>query len=250
MDTITIPGAEPFLLPAGKTGCLLVHGFTGAPKEMRLMGECLQQHGITCYGPRLAGHGTDMKDMARMRWSDWIASVEDGVQTLRGICDDVFIAGLSMGGLLSLFAASYLPLKGAIAMSTPYKLREDWRIKLARPLSLLVPFVDKGRSDSKDQNTAREHIDYPAYPTRSIAELAALLNETHARLASISIPILMINSRSDSTVPETHQEFYASQLRQTHFESLLLEKSGHVITEDVERERVFQRALSFIQKNV
>ena len=32
MLTQTIPTAEPFLLPGNRTGCLLIHGFTRAPK--------------------------------------------------------------------------------------------------------------------------------------------------------------------------------------------------------------------------
>ena len=248
MEPIIIPEAQSFLLPAGKIGCVLVHGFTGAPKEMRLMGNYLQHQGITCFAPRLSGHGTNVKDLPRMRWSDWLASVEDGVHTLRGICEHVFIAGLSMGGLLSLFAASYLPLKGVIAMSTPYKLKDDWRIKLARPFSLLFPFVEKGQSDTVDEETATDHIEYPAYPTRSIAELNLLLTKTLSRLPNISIPILMINSRSDQTVPVTHQQRYGDRLKGKIFESLNLDKSGHVITEDVERELVFQSTLNFIQK--
>jgi len=45
-----IPTAEPFFLPGNRVGCLLVHGFTGAPKEMRWMGEFLNQQGYTVLG--------------------------------------------------------------------------------------------------------------------------------------------------------------------------------------------------------
>jgi len=40
-----IPTAEPFYFPGNKIGCLLVHGFTGTPKEMRWMGEYLGSSG-------------------------------------------------------------------------------------------------------------------------------------------------------------------------------------------------------------
>jgi carboxylesterase len=249
MEKMTVPGAEPFFLPAGKTGCLLVHGFTGTPKEMRLMGDALHLQGITVYGVRIAGHGTDIKDMPRLRWRDWLASVEDGLHLLRDYCDHVFIAGLSMGGILSLLAASYLPLNGAIAMATPYQIKTDWRIKIAKPLSVLVPYVDKGRSDTVDKQTARTHIDYPAYPTRSIAELVDLIKAAHANLKHIHIPILMINSRSDRTVPESHQQWYIRQFQGKDLETLMLTDSGHVITEDVEREVVFAHVMAFIQKH-
>ena len=58
-----IPTAEPFYLPGNNIGCLLVHGFTGAPKEMRWMGEFLGNQGYTVLGIRLAGHATTPEDM-------------------------------------------------------------------------------------------------------------------------------------------------------------------------------------------
>jgi len=52
----TFPGAEPFFLSGSRCGCLLVHGFTGTPKEMRWMGENLHSQGYTVLGIRLSGH--------------------------------------------------------------------------------------------------------------------------------------------------------------------------------------------------
>src|SRR5512143_2591480 len=103
-----IPTAEPFLLlgDSSKPACLLIHGFTGAPKEMRWMGEYLHGRGYTCLGVRLAGHATRPEDMVRAHWTDWTASVEDGYHLLCGITSDIFLAGLSMGGVLSLLLST------------------------------------------------------------------------------------------------------------------------------------------------
>ena len=73
-----ISTAEPFFIPGGPVGCVLVHGFTGSPKEMRMLGEYLHQQGHSVFGVRLAGHATTMEDMIRSRRQDWLASVEDG----------------------------------------------------------------------------------------------------------------------------------------------------------------------------
>ena len=55
-----IPTTEPFFFQgdSSKPACLLIHGFTGTPKEMRWMGEYLFRQGYTCLGIRLAGHAT------------------------------------------------------------------------------------------------------------------------------------------------------------------------------------------------
>src|ERR1700690_3229103 len=117
MATQIIPTAEPFLFPGSRTGCLLIHGFTGAPKEMRTMGEYLnQQNHYSCLGVRLNGHATQPEDMIRSNWSDWTASVEDGYHLLRGACDRIYLVGLSMGGVLSLLMSTRLDVAGVVAM--------------------------------------------------------------------------------------------------------------------------------------
>ena len=45
MATDYLPGGQPFLLPAGERGALLIHGFTGFPRDMRPVGEALQAAG-------------------------------------------------------------------------------------------------------------------------------------------------------------------------------------------------------------
>jgi carboxylesterase len=113
--TQIIPTAEPFFFPGsgqnGKTGCLVQHGFTGTPKEVRWLGEYLNRQGYTVCGMRLAGHATQPEDMIRSRYPDWLASVEDGYNLLRSSCDQVFLLGLSMGGILSLISATRLELR-------------------------------------------------------------------------------------------------------------------------------------------
>ena len=96
-----IPTAEPFFFPGNNTGILLVHGFTGAPKEMRGLGEYLHsEHHFSTMGVRLGGHATHPEDMIRSNWTDWTASVEDAFFPLKHFTDRIFFVGLSMGGIL------------------------------------------------------------------------------------------------------------------------------------------------------
>jgi carboxylesterase len=132
----TIPSAEPFLFLGDEIGILLVHGFTGTPKEMRTLGEYLAAQGHTVLGIRLPGHATQPADLPHMCWMDWLHAVEDGYHFLHSAGRKVFIMGLSMGGILTLTAASRLEVKGAVAMSTPYSLPDD-----PRAVSNICPFV-------------------------------------------------------------------------------------------------------------
>ena len=152
MSLNIIPTAEPFFFPGGPTGVLLVHGFTGAPKEMRWMGEYLAKQGYTVLGVRLAGHATQPADMLRVTWQDWLTSVEDGWHLLRGAADQVFVAGLSMGGTLALLLASQVEVAGVIAMSTPYEMSPDPRLRFIKWLRWIYPSAPKGQSDGITRN--------------------------------------------------------------------------------------------------
>ena len=92
----------PFYLNGGSTGILLIHGFTGAPPEMRLIGDYLHQRGITVSAPLLPGHGTVVEDMNRYKWTDWVAHTKQALAELKSGCDAVFVAGLSLGSLITL----------------------------------------------------------------------------------------------------------------------------------------------------
>jgi carboxylesterase len=250
MNIQTIPTAEPFLFKGGPIGCLLVHGFTGTPKEMRWMGETLALQGYTVLGVRLAGHATKPEDMLRTRWQDWLASVEDGWHLLAGSCEKIFVVGLSMGGILSLILAADFPVSGVIAMATPHHLPKDPRLPFIKPLSILQRFNPKAAPDWFDIAAYKDHISYPEDPTRSYAELRDLISVMQAALARISAPALLIYSKDDKTVSpgEQHMEMIFAALGSTDKQTLVIEGSGHVLARDAKRDQVFEAAQQFIRR--
>ncbi|MDX9992914.1 MAG: alpha/beta fold hydrolase [Anaerolineales bacterium] len=255
MKTLTIPTAEPFFLPGPKsTGILLTHGFTGAPKEMRWMGEALNRQGYPCLGLRLAGHATRPADMIRSRHEDWLASLEDGYNLLRGACEKVVLVGLSMGGSLSLISATRLAVVGVVAMATPYGLPEDWRLDYAAWFSKLIPFLAKSKeapgSSWFDKAAWQDHISYPQNPLRSVGELKKLLALLRASLPAVSAPTLLVYSKDDKYLPLgslESMEYIYSQIGSARKEKLVISGSGHVIPRDAQREKVFEAAGQFIE---
>ncbi|MGD8760025.1 MAG: alpha/beta fold hydrolase [Anaerolineales bacterium] len=247
MNTI-MPGAEPFLFPGGRIGCLLIHGFTGTPKEMRGLGEHLAEQGHTVLGIRLTAHATKLEDMLRSRWQDWLASAEDGCYLLQGMTEKAVVMGLSMGGVLAMLIGAHHPVSGIVAMSTPYALPPDPRLIFVRPLSKLVRYISKGESDWRDAQSEGTHLDYPAYPLHGIAELRDLMPAMQSRLARITAPVLLIHSKADTSVPPSNVERFAQALTSCKKSIEWVENSGHVITGDIARERVFSLATQFVER--
>ena len=253
--TQIIPTAEPFLFlgDRSKPACLLIHGFTGTPKEMRWMGEYLHQQGYTCLGLRLAGHATNPDDMIRSNWTDWAASVEDGFSMLRHLTDRIYLMGLSMGGILSLLMSTRLAVKGVLAMSTPYKLPDDPRLRHIEWISKIVTYMPKGNeapgSNWFDKEAWQGHVSYPQNPVRSIGQLNLLLGEMRAALPQIHAPVLLLHSQDDRYVlPENMELIYGALEHASEKTKLLVTGSGHVVTRDAARQQVFAEALKFIRK--
>jgi carboxylesterase len=243
--------AAPFFFKRGAVGCLLVHGFTGAPAEMRWLGERLAESDYSVLGVRLFAHGTDQKDMLRAKWRDWYLSVLDGYNLLKGQCEQIFAVGLSMGGVLSLLLGAEHPVTGIVALSTPY-LIPDPRIKLLLPL---IPFVSKfwrfkskGSSHWVDPESQKDHIEYPDYPLIGAHESHLVLKQLQELLPTISAPTLIIHSKIDQSVSVEHPKRIFDQLGSSDKEIKWLGNSSHVITRDAEKERVLQEIIMFIER--
>ena len=116
MEQSVMAGAEPFRMQGNETGILVSHGFTGTTQSVRPLGEALAAEGFTVAGPRLAGHGIAMEDHAKTGALDWIRSIEEDLTWLEGRCSNVFFAGLSMGGMFSLYFTGVRPdlIKGIV----------------------------------------------------------------------------------------------------------------------------------------
>ena len=246
-----IPTAEPFLFPGSRTGCLLIHGFTGAPKEMRWMGEYLAQEGFSVLGIRLAGHATRPDDMIRSRWTDWVASVEDGYHLLRGLSSRIYLVGLSMGGVLALLLSTRLDVQGVVAISTPMHMPEDWRLRFIGILSKVKPYMPKSKLPPGygwfDKEAWKQHISYPQNPVRSIAELDKVLAEMRLVLPEVRVPVLLIHSQNDGyVVPANMDRIYAALTNAAEKTMLSVQGSGHVVTRDAARVQAFEAAANFI----
>jgi carboxylesterase len=186
--------------------------------------------------------------MLRIRWRDWVANVEDGYHLLRCSTDHIFAIGLSMGGVLALHHGANHPVSGIIAMSTPYALGTDPRLPYAQYLHYIQPTVSKGPSDWHNPDAAADHVDYPYYPTRAIAELRDLLVEMRTALPRIQVPVLLVHSHNDGGVLPLNAEKIFSYLSVEDKTLLWVENSGHVITREPDRQQVFEAAESFIKR--
>ena len=149
-------GAEPFFLPGGPQGVLLVHGFTGSPADLLLLGRFLQARGCTVLGVRLAGHATSEEDLSRQTAEDWLDSVRDGAALLRGCTRTLSVVGHSLGGVLAFLLAMEQPLQRIVSLATPVDIApERGADQLGWELDKLLTMTLQAMAATEDELNAR-----------------------------------------------------------------------------------------------
>ncbi|HZK55502.1 MAG TPA: alpha/beta fold hydrolase [Desulfosporosinus sp.] len=202
---------EPFYFPGKRVGCLLIHGFSGAPAEMRFMGERLAEAGWTVLGILLSGHGTTPEQRAETSWEDWAKDVEVGVKELRKSCDTVIGIGLSMGGLLALHLATLGLVDGIVAMNAPMVAGEN-------------------------------------LPVDALISLDRAINQVGRKLDMVKCPALLMQSMKDRTVNPISVNIIENKIQQVRPTVILWGKSGHILTLGAEREEIVLRVQDFLRQ--
>ncbi len=240
----------PFYLNGGSTGIMLIHGFTGAPPEMRLIGDYLHQRGITVSAPLLPGHGTVVEDMNQYKWTDWVAHTKQALAELKSVCDMVFIAGLSLGSLITLnLAAENKDLSGAILYSPSIKLTSKL-IHLTPILKYFIQKVKKPLDQYANQVADRQKWTYNERPMAGAHELLKIISHTRTLLPKVKCPLLIMQGAKDEIIDPACSRFIYNRVASAEKEILTLPDSGHCLTIDGEWAVAAEGTRRFIEKHL
>ncbi|HEX7355413.1 MAG TPA: alpha/beta fold hydrolase [Mycobacteriales bacterium] len=239
-----LPGAEAWSADGGRTGALVLHGFTGSPISMRPWAESLAHAGLTVRLPLLPGHGTRWQDLQRTRWTDWYAEAERALADLAARCDDVFVMSLSMGGALSLRLAQEHRIAGQVLVN-PAIASDDTRLRLLPLLSKIVPSVPPVGDDIKAPGVTENA--YPRVPTKAAASMTQLWKAVVPRLPEITAPTLVYRSVDDHVVARVSLDTLVGGLSHAPVEVVELRDSFHVATLDNDAPQIFDGSLAFVR---
>lgn len=229
----------------GSTGILLVHGFTGSPAELLLLGEFLNRAGFTVLGVRLAGHATNERDLARTTRADWFRSVLDGYALLRGVCDKIFAIGHSMGALLSLKLSTLKKIDRLVTISAPIFLDESQHAELL-PLREKCAglFVKKSHRNLPNVPPAVNQT-YRKMPLLSVHELIALIEEVKKILPQVKVPLLILHGTEDHTAKFSSAEFLLNSVASSVKKFVPVQSGGHLLPMTACRKFVFEEVWKF-----
>ena len=247
MEDFSLPQAQPFDFPEGDHGVLLIHGFTGSPAHMRLVGEGLRQKGFAVRGILLPGHGKTPEAMASVTWQDWLLACRTAAGDMRRRYARLTVAGLSMGGCLALMLAEHMAVDACVPIAAPMKTTHRFQ-PLAPVLAPFHPMIGK-RVDGVRPGLIPEYdIGYDSYPTASVRHLNVLMNRSRQNLHLIRCPVLAIQSRGDRTVTADSPDIILGGVSSQIKAKLWLDQAPHACTASLEYPKIVEGMASFLQR--
>jgi len=248
-----LPGAGTFYFEGSEVGCLLIHGFTGTPQNIRPLGDFLARRGLSVLAPRLAGHGTSVDEFETTGPADWIASVEAGLDQLRRSCSSIFTIGISMGGTLALHLAATRggDLAGVGCINAPVGALPAFEAAAqAMPAGgrMPAPWAANPRLLAKDLASAG--ITYGEIPKACLEPALAFFTATEGELGQIRVPTCLFVSRDDAVVPPSIGPHLRDRLTAAPDVRLVeLVESAHEATLDFDLERIGLEWLAFVRQH-
>jgi len=274
---------QPFHFAGGAhsdTGILCLHGFTGSPAELRPIGEYLYAHGYTVSCPLLPKHGGRPEDLKGATWRSWVSAARDALNRLARCCPRVFIAGLSMGGLITLHLAASecyraacdgqpTPLRGIIVMAAPAAVN-DSRARLVRFARFFVPYyyplkdanfddpefraslrrrlgIASDQLNLDDPRVRQQLIQSVRIPVGAIHELLELNRLVIRELPRVTTPALFIQGRKDRVVSADSADVLARGVGSKVKQVIWYERSGHVLPSEPDAAEMFETIRQFIE---
>ncbi|MGC2047943.1 MAG: alpha/beta fold hydrolase [Gallionella sp.] len=205
-----IDGNAPFELkpaascPAGnqkayRRGVLLTHGLTDSPYFMRGLAAFFQENCFRVMAILLPGHGTRPGDLLDVSWQEWTKAEAYGTDQLAAEVDEVYLAGFSTGGALSVYQSLRdKRVRGLFLFSPALKVTSLGAVaNIHKIYSWAFP-----SAKWLDIKPDRDIYKYESFPKNAGAQIYTLTREIHAQLQDqgVSIPVFAAASQDDTTV--------------------------------------------------
>ncbi|MBY0449634.1 MAG: alpha/beta fold hydrolase [Cyanobacteria bacterium] len=200
-----------------RIGVLIIHGIFGSPHEFKIMQSILNSQGFFTHAVSLPGHGDQPESkLIHVTGESMLAHCRKEYDLMASQCDQVFILGHSLGGILSLLTASKNPpkLNGVITFATPYEhayFVNYFYGFLVFPLKHLFPGL---RYAPEYLTGNKSPVFLPSWFPALYREATGLLKKLQAALANITVPVQLAHSPHDMVIPFSEMQKIAKGINQ------------------------------------
>ncbi len=250
--------------PSHETLIIFYHGYKKTPHNFKKIAEILAEK-YDVIVPLYPGHGTTEEDFKKTNFDQWYALAKDIYQENRKKYRQVYVGGLSMGGMIALRIGeeynSGLAPDGIISLGAPVFLNDiighgilyDWRLYFSRfaawflsELKETMEIVDKDGAEGPEY----EGKNFPP----QVHSMKLAMHSTKRDLYKIQSPLLLMHSKGDKTVPFENLNYIAGQvssgfIRTRIFDLRSWKHNRHMLTlYHSTREAVLREIEGFIER--
>ena len=255
--------------PGRKKAVILVHGFPSSPSAYAKAGELYFRAGYDVFIPLLPGFGTSPDDFVKTNFSQWFDYLCRFYEEKRAAYPKLFLNGTSMGGSLVLkLAEKYSGTDQApdkiVTAAAPVFLNKIRLGVMRQPglyiIRLLSPFVKKigaGINNGKPQggtNGDEEWRGYEGIFPRQTYSFYMNLKLIERNLSKVTVPVLMMHSKKDRTVPFANLFYIAARLGTREITCRVIDSGDFDYTHhclfmyDTLRERLVNETVAFFEE--
>jgi carboxylesterase len=243
----------PIAVSGNAPAVLALHGFGGTPLEVELVIDAARDLGLEALAPLLPGHGTHARDLAPLRWRDWVAAAEASFDELVGRHGPVLVAGLSMGALLAVHLAStradrvlgLVMMANACWLAAPFPA---WPLSVIDVLRLPDFAFPKLGSDIGDSEARRTNLTYSAQPVHAAIQVLRAGRQMRRELPRVRCPTLVLHGARDRVCPVANATRAWKLLGTVDKRLVILAKSHHILTRDSDRAEALTELCQFFAR--
>ena len=226
-------------------GVYLIHGFSSTTYEIKGLAKFLANNGFHTVANNLPGHGTNVKECNKVRYTDWIDKVTQDVAQLASVSEKIYVVGCSMGAVLALYLASVFPLNGCVVGGTVLKFRNPIAINYLVPL---IHRIIKTSSKPIQYNPKIKFYGYTKYPLSALNEFRKLNKVVKDKISKITVPTLIIHSNSDKMSIKKNIDIVKNSIKSVNKKILIVEQSHHNLFDtNPDQSLIFEQILKFIK---
>lgn len=232
---------------------LLIHGYSGRTSNWKFIGEKIYDElNLPVYIPRLPGHGTNLSDFLNSSAEQWLRKAFDSYLYLKDNYKEIYLAGLSMGGLIAVIMASEFKFK-KLSLIAPAFFTTNKTLVFTPVLKYFVKKIDNDFSFENKEDMSAEEIDYHQnysqdYYTKELAELYKLMLKARKKAEDIDIPTQLILTEKDEMIDSKKiNDFLHKKMGKNLNNIKIYQESPHVITNSIEKERCAADVISFFK---
>ncbi len=241
--------------PQSDIGIVFQHGFIGSPLELLYIANSLaDKYRIVL--PLLPGHGNHAREMHGINYQQWIDKTEEAIEFLKNEKEGrtIILMGHSLGGAISIIlAAKRDDISAIIPLAAPVKFGFLKR-NMIKILSLLFgnKFIEYSEFLFHDTRLLENPLikdlekNFAKVSISTLNEVIKLVDKAGSLLNEIKIPIFILHSKYDETVPVSNAYHIYEKVNLDNKRIKIYDKSYHIIVADTDKEQVVHDIKDFL----